>query len=277
MATLSGLDRRKLEDALNMGGGYVLDFSNRTFSEFFTDFAGINIYDAKYAVRGDSKANRLRAFWSIEPDPLVGRVVLELINHWRYLERQAGRAPSTSIEEEITVIARRLMGERPAAQTTEDDFLKQNFGDVRLSQLQVEPAAIPVLEARYAEVRACLAAKAPLSVIFMCGSILEGALLGAAQRNPKAFNQAPNSPKDDQGKVKPFQHWRLADFIDVACTVGLLDPDVKKFGHALRDFRNYIHPYQQMATKFSPDEHTSHICVQVLKAAIADLSTIRSA
>ena len=35
MADLSSIERRKLERLRRMGGGYVLDFSDRTFSEFF--------------------------------------------------------------------------------------------------------------------------------------------------------------------------------------------------------------------------------------------------
>jgi hypothetical protein len=52
---------RFLDDVFDMSGGYVLDFSNRTFIEFFEDEFGINIYDEKYGVRGESKANHLRA------------------------------------------------------------------------------------------------------------------------------------------------------------------------------------------------------------------------
>ena len=37
MADLSSIERRKLERLLRMGGGYVLDFSDRTFSEFFEE------------------------------------------------------------------------------------------------------------------------------------------------------------------------------------------------------------------------------------------------
>ena len=33
MADLSSIERRKLERLLRMGGGYVLDFSDRTFGE----------------------------------------------------------------------------------------------------------------------------------------------------------------------------------------------------------------------------------------------------
>jgi len=35
MSDLSGSERRKLEKLLGMGGGYVLNFSDRTFGDFF--------------------------------------------------------------------------------------------------------------------------------------------------------------------------------------------------------------------------------------------------
>ena len=37
MADLSSMERRKLERLLHMGGGYVFDFSDHTFSEFFEE------------------------------------------------------------------------------------------------------------------------------------------------------------------------------------------------------------------------------------------------
>lgn len=37
MADISSIERRKLERLFRMGSGYVLDFSNRTFSEFFAE------------------------------------------------------------------------------------------------------------------------------------------------------------------------------------------------------------------------------------------------
>lgn len=36
MAKIKAVDMRLLEDAFAIGGGYVLDFSNRTFAEFFS-------------------------------------------------------------------------------------------------------------------------------------------------------------------------------------------------------------------------------------------------
>ena len=74
------------------------------------------------------------------------------------------------------------------------------------------------------------------------------------------------------GKVKRFQDWTLAQFIDVAADLGILKPDVQKFSHGLRDFRNYIHPYEQLVSHFTPDEHTATVCYQVLKAALASIA-----
>ena len=64
----------------------------------------------------------------------------------------------------------------------------------------------------------------------------------------------------------------MSNFIDVSHKLGFLGLDVKKYSHSLRDFRNYIHPYQQMASRFNPDIETAKISWQVLKAAIIDLS-----
>ena len=74
------------------------------------------------------------------------------------------------------------------------------------------------------------------------------------------------------GKVKPFADWSLSELINVAHDVGVLKADVQKLSHGLRDFRNYIHPRQQVASGFSPDEHTATVCLHVLKAALADLA-----
>ena len=129
-----------------------------------------------------------------------------------------------------------------------------------------------MIKQRIEEIRRCLTAKASLAVIFLCGSTLEGILLGLASTNPKGFNESTLSPKDKTGKVKQFYDWTLNDFINVARDLNLVGEDVKKFSHALRDFRNYIHPYQQVSSRFNPDEHTAKICWQVLQAAIMQLS-----
>jgi hypothetical protein len=66
---------RVIDDALAMGSGYVLDFSDRTFSEFFDDEFGITIYCEKYNFNGSSKAKHMRAFITTEDEYTVARVL----------------------------------------------------------------------------------------------------------------------------------------------------------------------------------------------------------
>ncbi|WP_149526500.1 hypothetical protein [Sphingobacterium hotanense] len=156
---------------------------------------------------------------------------------------------------------------------SEDDFLNKDFNEVSIAAIGLDASVTVVLELRIAEIKKCMLANSPLSVIFMCGSTLEGILLGLAIQHPRTFNTAVTTPKDhESNKPKPFPAWSLNNLIDVACETGFLKQDVKKFSHSLRDFRNYIHPYEQMNSGFNPDKHTAGISWQVLKAAVFQIS-----
>jgi hypothetical protein len=60
MSDLTSTERRKLEQLLGMGSGYVLNFSNRTFDDFFFESIGRSIYDPQYDYgRGSVRSARL--------------------------------------------------------------------------------------------------------------------------------------------------------------------------------------------------------------------------
>lgn len=154
----------------------------------------------------------------------------------------------------------------------EDDFLKKEFSEVSLDKLELDGTVTEVLESRLNEIKKCMEAGAPLSTIFLCGSLLEGVLLGVALKNKEEFNKAIRAPRDKDQIVKKFHDWNLNNLIEVSCELGFLKEDVRKFSHSLRDFRNYIHPYQQLSSGFNPDPQTAKISWQVLKAALYQLS-----
>jgi hypothetical protein len=104
MSGLNAIEKRKLEHALGMGSGYVLNFSNRTFAEFFLDSFGIYIYDAKYNSGSGSKANRMRAFWERESNYLVGRVLDLLFTEWN--EFKGYGAPDEPPQECLRIVRR---------------------------------------------------------------------------------------------------------------------------------------------------------------------------
>jgi len=159
---------------------------------------------------------------------------------------------------------------------TKKSVNEQQFLDLEInydiSKLDLNESIKLILSERIAEIEKCIKYNLPLSAIFLCGSSLEGILLGVALKKNVQFNKAISAPIDLTGKVKKFNDWKLVNLIDVSTEIGILKSDVKKFSHVLRDFRNFIHPYEQLSNSFSPDINTAKICCQVLKTAIVQLS-----
>ena len=273
MSSLTVIEKRYLEQLLNMGSGYVLDFSDRTFGDLFNR-QGIDIHGPKYQTYGTSKAKKMRAFWEQESDATVSKVLNEMMDQIQADHELKGSDIDLSLLAKGRDIVTRLTkpNVKQAQPPTEDVFLEKELAIPNLEKLPVEGQVIPVIDRRLKEARLALEVGANLSVVFLCGSVLEAVLLGAAQNSPSKFSQADTAPKPKGGTVKKISNWSLAECIDVACEVGLLKPDVVKFSHGLRDFRNYIHPQRELLSDFTPDQHTAKVCMQVLIAALADVA-----
>jgi len=155
--------------------------------------------------------------------------------------------------------------------TTLSEGVPQAEKELLLHPSLVDSRILPLLESRFREAHLCLE-HAPLATIMLCGSLLEGLLLGLAQQRPADFNRSPSSPKDKNGAIKKFNEWKLTELIDVAFDLGFLRLDVKMFGQYLRNFRNYIHPYQQMKEGFHPDRYTAQMCLTAVEASIDSLN-----
>jgi hypothetical protein len=131
-----------LDDLFEMGGGWVLNFSDRTMSAFFSDELGCNIDDPKYAVNGGSKGKRLRCFLQTVDIPTVVRTLKAL---WEYREavRARDKKPDAleDAEGRLLVLINRLEGKpeasKPAAQPSAPAFDRS-----RLIQLKGELLAL---------------------------------------------------------------------------------------------------------------------------------------
>jgi len=226
------------------------------------------------AINGSPEIDKcIRAVLS--PANFIGRIN-ELDNHItefnKYIAFDKWKVTRNGAEIGFTKLQKIEIDETPVVSDSEDEFLKREFKDVSVLKAGLEGVVSDILQQRIREIERCFPACAYLSVILLAGSTLEGLLLGIAIKYPKQFNTSKSSPKDPNGKVKQFHDWSLSSFIDVARDLGLIQYDTHKFSHSLRDFRNYIHPFQQMSSGFSPREHTAKICLQVLKAAIFEIS-----
>jgi hypothetical protein len=212
-------------------------------------------------------------FWQSESDATVATLMIEMLDRWRtnQLMNSGFSSADQQIYEETTAELRALIPDNLAPTADEIAFLDKDLGNIELSAVPVPLTFQEVIKQRRDEIELCLKAKAPLAVIFLCGSTLEGLLFAVAESNPKQFNQATAAPVKD-GKVKPFGEWTLYNLIAVSRELGLVGVDVLKHADAVRDFRNYIHPRQQIRENFTPRMFTAEMADKVLRTAIADLA-----
>lgn len=108
MSDLNLVENQKLERVFGMASGYVLNFSDRSFAEFIQESTGCNIEAEKYHVNGRSKAKRLRVFWQIEPNHVVGKLLNDLLDY----SEDTGTTAQT-----CRLIAGRLLKNAPPTRT----------------------------------------------------------------------------------------------------------------------------------------------------------------
>jgi Restriction endonuclease len=83
MSNIRSIDMLLIDDIFEMTGGYVLNFSDRTFAQFFAEELNIDINDLQYARNGTSKAKRLRCFLQTVDKAIVVKTLNAL---WEYRE-----------------------------------------------------------------------------------------------------------------------------------------------------------------------------------------------
>jgi hypothetical protein len=93
MSNLRSIDMRLVDEVFEMGGGYVLDFSDRTFREFFADEMDVDIDDPVYSKEGTSKAKRLRCFLRTVDDRNAAKTLKNLWQHRQVLRERRGDKP----------------------------------------------------------------------------------------------------------------------------------------------------------------------------------------
>ena len=145
MSNIRTVEMMFLDELFEMGGGYVLNFSDRTFTQFFAEELNIDIDDPVYARNGGSKGKRLRCLLQTVDKPTVVRTLTAL---WDYLEalRQHTDKPETLMKAHGRLLAlmNRLQGNtdvQPAGGQP-----KRAFDRAKIVQLRSDLVALARLE-----------------------------------------------------------------------------------------------------------------------------------
>lgn len=145
------MDMPVLDRVFAMEGGYVLNFSNQTFAEFFHEELHVDIYHPRWAVDGDSKAKRLRRYLRQANQ----RAVLDALNTlWEYRETSSLTHDFPELDNKVLAafyrIIERLGGtpptrQRPSSASTEletpqiDTATASSLSDRLLDVTKLEP------------------------------------------------------------------------------------------------------------------------------------------
>lgn len=113
ISSIRSIDLRLIDDLVDFvrGQGFVLDFSDASFLDFFASELKVNIDDPKYAVNGGSKGKRLRYFLQTCDDATAVRTLEALWGHRNeYLARSGCKEPVVNAEARYQGLISRLSG-----------------------------------------------------------------------------------------------------------------------------------------------------------------------
>lgn len=140
MSNLRTIDLQQVDNLVDFvrGRGYVLDFSDATFSQFFASDLDIDIDDPAYADDGGSKGKRLKCLLRKVDDRTAIRV-LQVLWEYRseYLLRAGADDPVKNAQAIHLMLVNRLGGDSGAAQGPQE-APKPAFDASRLAGLAAE-------------------------------------------------------------------------------------------------------------------------------------------
>lgn len=123
-------DRAVFEEALAMQSGYLLDFSDRTFGDFFCTEVGVDPDAAPgswlFSAYGSSKAKRLRSFVARAQPHLVARALRAL---WEYRENNmlgGNEAREERLKEVYFRVVSKFEGEEQVIDSTGIEVFEAN-------------------------------------------------------------------------------------------------------------------------------------------------------
>lgn len=122
------------------------------------------------------------------------------------------------------------------------------------------PAMADILNARLDEVEACRNAGAYLLAVIGTGSFIEGLLHDVlVLRDPDTRKQ---------------KNTTLYSLLERAHARGWIQHDALRFGGVVREYRNLVHPREQLENGVAPDGDTVLMCWQPVLAVINDLQRL---
>jgi len=140
------LDMALINDLFEMGGGYVLNFSDRTFAQFFAEELNIDIGAEAYYREGTSKAKRLRCFLQTVDKATAARALKALWEYREVVRKNEGRADTVqNAHGRFLEFLERIEGKQPTASAPQSPPPPPAFNRPAIAQLKAELMTLAAL------------------------------------------------------------------------------------------------------------------------------------
>lgn len=124
-----------------------------------------------------------------------------------------------------------------------------------------------IVERDYLELLRAYIASCWKSVIILCGGTIEAILLDLLKSDEESAKATQSAPKQTD-----INRWDLSQLIDVVLELKLVSPSVEKMSHPIREYRNLVHPGNELRNQLIFDEEEAKIAIEVLNILHRDLS-----
>lgn len=130
-----------------------------------------------------------------------------------------------------------------------------------------KPDLRAIVERDYGEIQRAFISNCWKSVIILCGGSIEAILTDLLLANETAAVSAKSAPKDDD-----ITRWDLARLMGVAVELKLVSAGMQKLSHPVREYRNLVHPGNEIRSKLGFGAEEAKIAVELLHILHRDLT-----
>lgn len=124
-----------------------------------------------------------------------------------------------------------------------------------------------IIERDYSEIRRAYTSGCWKSVIILCGGAIEAILTDLLSTHETIARAATEAPRKSD-----ITRWDLSALINVAVELKLVSAGVEKLSHSLREYRNLVHPGNELRNELRFDAEEAKIAFEVLNIVHRDLS-----
>jgi len=138
---------------------------------------------------------------------------------------------------------------------------KRQFAFISNSDLRA------IIERDYEEIQRAFIVYCWKSVIILCGGIIEAILTDLLLSNNTIALTAKSTPKEND-----ITRWDFSTLIEVSVELKLVSAGMQKLSHPLREYRNLVHPSNEIRNQLSFNAEEAKIAVEVVHILHRDLT-----